>query len=268
MTVSPLAGVTAPTTFATKAKYEFKVDLDGDAVEESVHTVTFSKPDAAGKQSVVVAQKGPGLRGKSKGATGAAFQTSGGTRVQCGVFDDPFFFDILGFRKGFQFSEQTSSNFFRGLNTLAIVLDVPNSVFGDATDVGVWCTTTLGRKQIDREGRPAINAALIGAPRKDEFNATRPRDDRAKFRTDVINRITTLRGGNGAGVPELADVLLPDVLTFQPGNTAGFLNGRRLEDDVIDAALNLLTSGALTTDYVASDSAFTGTFPFLAPPNP
>ena len=37
-------------------------------------------------------------------------------------------------------------------------------------------------------------------------------------------------------------VLLPDVLTFDQSSTDGFLNGRQLADDVIDAELGLLLS--------------------------
>ena len=47
---------------------------------------------------------------------------------------------------------------------------------------------------------------------------------------------------------------------------AAFPNGRRLQDDVIDTLLNIITNGAITTgDNVnANDLAFADTFPFLA----
>ena len=41
----------------------------------------------------------------------------------------------------------------------------------------------------------------------------------------------------------IANVLLPDSLTVKLGDSAGFLNGRRLADDVIDAEFSLLTNG-------------------------
>jgi hypothetical protein len=68
-------------------------------------------------------------------------------------------------------------------------------------------------------------------------------------------------------VNALADVLLPDILTVDTSNPAGFLNGRGLADDVIDVEYALVTNGAVTTDCVSNDSAFTDTFPYLAPPN-
>ena len=66
----------------------------------------------------------------------------------------------------------------------------------------------------------------------------------------------------------LADSLLPDVLTLDMTSTAGFLNGRRLDDDVIDGVLNLASKGAVTTDAVnANDVPFLTDFPFFAPPH-
>jgi hypothetical protein len=57
------------------------------------------------------------------------------------------------------------------------------------------------------------------------------------------------------------------VLTYQTGNTSGFLNGRRLKDDVIDAELGLVTNGGITSDCVSNDSAITKAWPYLAPAN-
>ena len=80
-------------------------------------------------------------------------------------------------------------------------------------------------------------------------------------------RITALSGDPDYAAT-IAGVLIPDVLTFELGNPAGFLNGRGLADDVIDAELNILTKGAVTTDGVnANDAAFPGVFPYLAAAN-
>ena len=66
----------------------------------------------------------------------------------------------------------------------------------------------------------------------------------------------------------IANVLLPDNLTVKLGDPAGFLNGRRLADDVIDAEFGLLTNGAVTSDGVnANDKAFLSAFPYLAKPH-
>ena len=86
----------------------------------------------------------------------------------------------------------------------------------------------------------------------------------------VLNAIgNVLTNGATAYTPTqvtaIANTLLPDVLTFQVGNAGGFLNGRKLSDDVINAEFGLLTNGAVTSDGVdANDRAFSATFPYLA----
>ncbi len=52
MTVNPDAGKSSPSTFRPDAVYEFKVDLDGDAIEDLSYSFTFGEPDAAGSQTV------------------------------------------------------------------------------------------------------------------------------------------------------------------------------------------------------------------------
>ena len=54
----------------------------------------------------------------------------------------------------------------------------------------------------------------------------------------------------------LAQRALPDLLTIDLSKPSGFLNGRLLTDDVIDAEFKLLTNGALKTDRVGNDSVF------------
>ena len=86
----------------------------------------------------------------SSGVTGVTQAVVGGGNVQAGVFDDPFFFDLNGFNDGFNF---TGDDFFAGLDTSAIVLEVPTSeLLGANTTFGVFATTSVGGAQIDRVG--------------------------------------------------------------------------------------------------------------------
>jgi hypothetical protein len=103
---------------------------------------------------------------------------------------------------------------------------------------------------------------------KDAFNASSPVDDQRLFRSAFTATAVAL-GNTQARADSLADFLLPDILTLDTSNPAGFPNGRRLQDDVIDIELNLISNGAITRgDCVASDSAFRTTFPYWAGPNP
>ncbi len=156
------------------------------------------------------------------------------------------------------------------------MLEVPSDSFG-SNNIGVWARTGMNGMQIDRMGRPAINTVFIPnnpfepsgsePSQKNAFNAGKPKFDQRDFRAEVVDTLLLL-GNSQATADALADILLPDILTVDTSSSAGFLNGRQLADDVIDAELSLITGGGLPSDCVANDSAFSTSFPYLAAPNP
>ena len=183
----------------------------------------------------------------------------------------------------------TGNDTFAGTNVSSIALWVPDRFLGGTgRNIGIWGTTSYasstGYVQVDRMGRPAINTVFNGLhvptsstlnnAEKEAFNRLSPRHDRAVAKDNVeavLNAIGGVLTANGATaytptqVNGIANTLLPDVLTFKVGNSAGFLNGRKLADDVINAEFGLLTNGAVTSDGVnANDKAFSGSFPYLA----
>jgi hypothetical protein len=260
MTVNPAVGVFSGDTFRPGAEYTFNIDQDGDAVADRIATVKFSGPATGGQKYQLKLDGGPTARG----VVGETAAVSGGGQITAGTFEDPFFFDLAGFQTGFAF---TGTDFFAGLDVSAIVIEVPSDwVDGATSNVGIWATTSVDGRQIDRIGRPAINTVLIPADRKDEFNQSSPAGDLATFGADVNATIASL--SSQANADALTPILLPDVLTFDTSSSNGFLNGRRLTDDVIDAELGLLSAGAVTTDLVpTNDVPFMTTFPYLAPAN-
>ncbi len=266
MTVNPLAGSANPffpdamsgTTFGTDVTYELNIDNDNDQVADVTYSTTFGAA-SGGVQSFTVSD---GSSTVASGNTGA-IASAGGVTATAGLFDDPFFFDFVGFLNGFDF---VNGDTFAGANVNAIVLEVPSSAINGAdSNVGVWARTVVGGTQVDRVGRPAISTALIGSGRKDDFNNGDPTTDVANFDAELRTAISGLGGD-----PELAAILLPDVLTFDTSNPAGFLNGRGLADDVIDAELTLLTGSATTvSDNVDGNNLpFRDVFPYLADPIP
>jgi hypothetical protein len=272
MTVDPLAGVLNDGTFRSGAAYDFKIDSNGDAKEDMTYRVEFGAPDSSLAQGVTLRAMPAGGGGavKATGMTGANILVAGGGTLRAGMFDDPFFFDLNGFL-GLDFCNP-GTNFFAGLNVSAIVLEVPSSTLG-ASDVGVWARTMLGDTQIDRMGRPAINTVFIPnnvfepagsePSQRNAFNAGKPRSDQRAFRGEVVDTLEIFYGTGNPTVGALADFLLPDILTVDTSSTAGFPNGRGLANDVIDIELGLVTNGAVTTDCVGNDSAFSGAFPYL-----
>jgi hypothetical protein len=280
--------------------YRLNVDNDGDAVADVVLEARLGRPNPEGIQRLQVTRNDEHLvagRSSRFGETHVA-HGPGGVRAFAGMLDDPFFFDLGGFLNilsstpGESFLGCTSprTDTFAGTNVSSLVLEVPSALLTRAgsSNIGVWATTVHGSAQIDRMGRPAIATVFIpnnpfepvgSEPSlKTAYNQASPADDRALFRDEVVDTLTLLFSLNdGAGddpsddatqIAGLADVILPDVLTFDTASSAGFLNGRRPADDVIDAELALVTEGAATTDCVSqNDRAFPADFPYLAGPH-
>jgi CSLREA domain-containing protein len=245
-----------------------------------------------------------------------------------GVFDDPSFFDAQGYA---QFARTPSSaatpfprpapanpaaplptdakNFYHNANILALVLEVPTTKLTTANPplLGAWADSKVNGVQVQRVGRPLLDALLIPpVPRTDlsrgdrrtAFNQGSPATDVANFRADMIAVLTSPNFIYQRSLPDataLVDAafgttivgpstgLLPDMLTVNlskvyTGATNGFPNGHRLRDDVVDTLFNLLTNGKVTTDNVSDDNGTTITdglgglgattlFPYIGRPN-
>ncbi len=142
--------------------------------------------------------------------------------------------------------------------------------------------------RVDRMGMPAIATAVITS--KDDYNAADPTDDAAgTFVDEITNNIDFLHTAlnddlmalsltpcaTSACVGQAAPFVVPDAIAVDTLGTAGFPNGRKLEDQVIDVTLALilldLTVHGVTTlagvpvNPAANDVTFPGAFPYLAP---
>ncbi|MEG3629226.1 DUF4331 domain-containing protein [Streptomyces poriticola] len=178
--------------------------------------------------------------------------------------------------------------------------------------VGIWTTTQRKNArgdftQVSRLGNPLVNEVVNPIEDKDTFNASAPRDD-AQFLKNVTHPelpklIEAIYKIEAPEEPrdDLVDVFLKGVkdlnqpphvtpseqlrlnTSIQPaaepkrlgvldGDNAGFPNGRRLTDDVIDAALQVVEGelvGApndLGDAVDANDKEFEHAFPYLANP--
>ena len=273
LTVNPAAGsgLNANTRFGTDVDYDIRIDNTGDSVADITYRTNFSDIGGAGVQSYTLSRiDAAGTTVVGAGSVGAGptpFATGNVGQVTADVFDDPFFFDLNGFNDGLNF---TGDDFFAGLNTNAIVFEVENAAINGAdSNISVQGVTSRGGTQIDRIGRPGITTVLISDDaRKSVFNLGAAPDDFSEFGTEVNAVITSL--SDQANADALTPILLPDLLTFDTSSSDGFLNGRRLTDDVIDGELTLLTnSNTPIGDGVdANDRAFNAVFPFLATANP
>jgi hypothetical protein len=283
--------------FGPNVRYILNVDRDGDAVQDLAYVVRFDDGAAGNQQYTVerfaganaVSLEQGNIRGGGTTCADCVGSLKGDGKVLAGVRSDPFFFDLTGFVGtlfdiGADDLGVTPTDFFTPLNTNAIVIEVPDDQLGGA--IGVWGQTTwwdgTAWQPGDQMGRPAINTvfntSLVdggASTTKNQFNATPPSQQRTafggKFRTNVITTLTNINAVLGTGAPDytvtqaegLADFLLPDVLTYDTATVAGGLNGRDLDDDVIDIELGITTNGSVRSDGVGPHADYLTVFPYL-----
>jgi hypothetical protein len=294
--------------FGTDVRYVINVDRTGDAVQDLAFVWRFGQAGANGQHYTVWRYSGANARSLARGVQvgsgwtgGTGIGTAKGTaKVFAGVRADPFFFDLLGFLGTVlgvgdaQLGNCGSDNcdFFAPLNTNAMVIEVPNASIG-GTNIGVWGTTSYWASgawhKADQMGRPAINTVFnnkyVGGPdtgtQKNLFNTTPPSQQNSSslpFHGNVAGTLQNINGLLGTGCPDydagtanaIANILLPDMLTYQVGSTADgtVFNGRALADDVIDAELGLTTNGCVTSDNSdASGHTYLSSFPYIGVPN-
>jgi hypothetical protein len=297
VTTHPGVGAISPAEYATDVIYKVNIDTTGDAIEDVAYAFYFSPKQSAGDQLYnVVRFDGAGARSLQGGRhvvggrTGHTNNAANGTSAFAGLRSDPFYFDLEGFRgsvlgvdNGRAFCDAGTNDFFSSLNTNAVVLSIPRSQI--PAKINVWATTLTGNgNQIDRMGRPAINTVFNGGEDKNRFNAGQPSVDGPVFAINTGNTLRMFSGLDTEGAYKTADlhtlngVLLPDVLTYDASMpVAGPLNGRYLNNDVIDAELNIVTGGypfagrdakgAIQRDCVGSHSDYKPGFPFLGDPH-
>lgn len=296
LNVNPLAPTHAD-EFRHDALYEILVDTNGDARPDSAFRYRFTRK-IEGRQFARVTRAVFGDVELEDGhvheetesetlvehapvsfdGTPHITDAEDGVRFFAGFRSDPFFFDLLGFLNGLKF---TGSDFFSDKNVFGIALEVPNELLGDNPNIGIWARTLVPMTlqpdhltQVDQMGRPAINTVFNHGADKNTFNVTQPADQRAAatasgqtFLQVFTSELEALGGYTTAQADGIARILLPDVLTFDFASSAGFLNGRRLQDDVIDISLNLVTNGHITGDGVGPHSDYLSNFPFLGNPH-
>jgi hypothetical protein len=282
MNVNPLAPTLA-NSFENHGLYLLKIDTDGDALAGITFRIKFSPVENGQQWATVRRVEGNDAEQDEDDGDGhvviknapvsfgskAIVTKQGHYKFFAGLRSDPFFFDLVGFLHGFKF---TGSDFFIDKNVYGIVLEVPNEALGNHPKIGVWGRTLLATGDAsdfvrdDRMGRPAINTVFNHGNDKIVFNQINPVQDRAKFESSFQATLESF-GYSASQADAIADILLPDILTFDYSSSAGFLNGRKLTDDVIDIELALVTNGKITTDMVGPHTDYLSHFPYLGNPH-
>ena len=146
------------TYFDPNVLYQWKIDNNGDAVEDLVvqafvtgsggHQVMHFRgpaaPSAIGSTSRIIDGPETATVAVSNTPTPVVASRNGMT-VFAGVRDDPFFFDLVQFKKIIAGQATSFRNpgvdTFAGTNVLAIVIELPSSMLG-GTKLGVWGSTS------------------------------------------------------------------------------------------------------------------------------
>ena len=221
-----------------------------------------------------------------------------------------------------------NNNDLEGKNVSTLALELPIDCITTASDpvIGAFTTasvrqarivngapaTGLGNSsreggawtQVSRLGMPLVNEVIIGVDDKDKFNASRPKDDAAKFADYVTNPVLPalieslfpsakaptnfprtdlltvfLKGIEGVNQPknvQPAEMLRlntsiaatpaasQNALGVAGNDLAGFPNGRRPADDVVDLSLRV-AMGALCVLTGPTDTLKVGCKPSDAP---
>jgi hypothetical protein len=204
------------------------------------------------------------------------------------------------------------------LHQVSILNSMPHGIASGATGAkasqiggGAW-------SQVSRLGAPLVNEVVIGLPDKDRFNSSDPKDDgqfasyvtnpslptllqvlfgvrapTAYPRTDLVAAfLTGIPGLNQAKKVTASEMLrlntsTPPIAAAQQntlgvlgGDTAGFPNGRRPGDDVVDIELRVAMGVLLPVDQAPdgqlpytdgtslSATDFGQMFPYVNPPLP
>lgn len=239
--------------------YEFKVDLNGDAVEELTYRLVFGERDEDGKQAYTVRRiagadaVNPAAAGTvvAQGATEDIVRTASGLRVWAGRAGDPFWIepDVLH-AVGHAFQDGTTinltgwdanraKNLFAGHTVHSIVLEVPDAELladaGGRRKVGVWAVSTLatdagGWRSINRVGLPMIHPLFTqyNEDLGNRLNAGRPADDFVTYGAAVSSAIA--RAVTAIGTAEdpqaygekVAHRFFPNILPYEVGTSAAF----------------------------------------------
>ena len=239
--------------------YEFKIDANGDAIEDITYRLTFEARDKDGRQRYVVrCVKGreavdPHAPGAvvAEGTTGETTTTPAGLRVWADKAGDPFWIepDVLH-AVGHAFQDGTTvnlsgwdparaKNLFAGQSVYAMVLEVPDEELLAATGgnrrVGIWALSTLatdagGWRSINRVGLPMIHPLFtqFNEDLGNRLNAGRPHDDFATHGPRVTDAIAGVVAAYGtaedprAYAEQVAHRFCPNILPYEIGAPAVF----------------------------------------------
>jgi Domain of unknown function (DUF4331) len=264
--------------------YEFKIDLNGDAVEDLTYRFTFKERDKDGRQAYTLRRlhgadalnrEAPGTV-VAQGTSEEILDTPTGLRVWAGKAGDPFWIepDVLH-AVGHAFQDGTTinlsgwnpsraKNLFAGQTVHSIVLEVPDSELladaGGNRRIGVWAVATLatdagGWRPINRVALPMIHPLFTqyNEDLGNRLNAGSPLEDFATYGAAVAKAIAGVVAANGTAEDpraygeKVAHRFFPNILPYEVGTPAVFGFAEWNGRSLTDNAPNVMFSIAANT---------------------
>ena len=133
-----------PAVYDKNVIYRLHISTDGDATtDENIIDVRYGQ-DPAGNWGVQFSGI-PGTTTPVAGPVQTTLTSGAGTRAIAGLFDDPFFFDLEGFKATQStgtLSIKNTRNFFAGKNDTSFVIDFPRAAITPTNNtITVWAET-------------------------------------------------------------------------------------------------------------------------------
>lgn len=283
-----------------EAVYRLNIDNDGDCLADLAISYVFAPPSKGRQTFSVFLAKGEEAR--SPEAVGrqvvADAEVSFGTtakRIPAGPYtffagsrSDAFFFDFDGIKNLFDTSggrnftaphlggdsPWTGVDSNTEANVFSTVVELPTAELGTDSEVRIWGRCSLredGRLiHADRAGHPSVSSFFNTDETKEEYNASEPVNDRARW-TDLFVHLMGHTGGYTRDEAIAAiedDRILPDMLVYDHSKPARYPNGRVFTDDVIDYRLSFLSKGDIPPSGLSPHTDLLDEFPWLGDPHP
>jgi hypothetical protein len=282
------------------AVYRLNIDNDGDYLPDVAFSWVFTPPGPDGAQTFSV-MKATDRAVRDPDAVGdrivdradvsfgprAEFVTVGDAKFFAGSRSDAFYFDFEGVQNLFDTSggrnftaphlggksPWTGVDSNTEANVFSMAIELPTAELAPSPELRVWGRCSLWRDgellHVDRAGHPSVSSFFNTDETKEEYNASEPANDRARW-TDQFAHLLGHTGGytREEAIAALDEHgILPDVLHFDPARPAAYPNGRMFTEDVIDVRVAFLTKNEAPPTGLSPHTDTLGSFPYLGNPH-
>ncbi|MEV7500711.1 DUF4331 family protein [Streptomyces sp. NPDC093018] len=283
------------------AVYRLNIDNDGDLLTDVAFSWVFNPPAADGSQTYSV-HMATGAEARSPEAVGtkivsdaavsfgpqANVVTFGEYQVAAGSRSDAFFFDFDGIKNLFDTSGKrnftaphlggkspwTGVDSNTTANVFSMAVELPTAELAPQSELRIWGRCSVLRDgelvHADRAGHPSISSFFNTDDTKEEYNASEPAGDRARWTDQFVHLLGHTGGYSREEAIAALDEhgILPDVLHFDPSRPAVYPNGRTFTEDVIDIRVAFLTKNEAPPTGLSPHTDTLDRFPYLGDPHP